>query len=219
MNIPRGKLLALVAIFAAVGIVTATGAFTTVSAERTAEIGVSGDSGALLGLDAQHDIASNDGGTLSISMADVNLEAVTTYATVFTVSNNGENEVAVNVTNFDYQDSDPSNQLETNGHEEAVDFVVSAADLAGDEPGSPIGTISGTGAVYSINETPIELGAGDSVTVGMYIDTTGISSLDDTGGDSSDLVDVIDISANSETVDNNDNSNDGNLEVESSSQS
>ncbi|ERG92237.1 MAG: hypothetical protein J07HQW1_02272 [Haloquadratum walsbyi J07HQW1] len=46
--IPKGKLLALLLAFTAVGGLAATGAFTTVQADRTADVTAAGDSNALL---------------------------------------------------------------------------------------------------------------------------------------------------------------------------
>lgn len=113
---PKGKLLALLAIFAAIGLVTATGAFTTVSAERTVNVNVAGDSAALLQIEAnatspngayaatngnqfQIDLSSNNadfGGAFTGS--GVNDEALTRIDHVFNVTNQGTQAVEVTVT-------------------------------------------------------------------------------------------------------------------------
>lgn len=69
MALPKDELLLLVAVFAAIGLVTATGAFTTVTADRTATVTVAGDAGALLGL-APYDGPNGDGSDDTNSITD-----------------------------------------------------------------------------------------------------------------------------------------------------
>ncbi len=107
---PKGKLFALLAIFAAIGIVTATGAFTTVTAERTTNVTVAGDSSALLALapaDSPNGnaYAQENNGQLELSLngdfsgtvdgSGVNLNARTTVDTVFNITNQGSQDVGV----------------------------------------------------------------------------------------------------------------------------
>ena len=109
---PKGKLLALLAIFAAIGLVTATGAFTTVSAARTVSVNVAGDSGALLQLTGNTtagngDYVTTDGnGALTIDLTASNLpngaqgvnpNAKTTFDSMFDVTNQGTQNVTVNI--------------------------------------------------------------------------------------------------------------------------
>jgi hypothetical protein len=98
---PKGKLLALVVMFAAVGLITATGAFTTVEAERTATVDVAGDSNALLELEEGPQAPSGvvaDGQELSIDLTSGNLgasglnqNANTTFDGLINVTNQGTN--------------------------------------------------------------------------------------------------------------------------------
>ena len=98
--IPNGKLLALVLAFAAVGGLVATGAFTSVEAERTADVEVGGDSGALLGLDpinsssfVQNGDTSTDTFEIDLGNDQLNTNATTDAGPVVNVTNNGENTV------------------------------------------------------------------------------------------------------------------------------
>lgn len=106
---PKGKLFALFAVFTAIGLVTATGAFTTVQAERTATLATADDADALLGLapNASHPngaYAASDGGELTIDVSDqgngfdgqgVNENAITELDHVFDITNQGTQEVRV----------------------------------------------------------------------------------------------------------------------------
>jgi hypothetical protein len=107
---PKGKLLALVAMFAAVGLITATGAFTTVEAERTATVDVTGDSSALLGISEPSDIdegsVSQPNGVAEIDLtsfssaegaAGLNPDANTTLTPLVNVTNQGSNTVYVDI--------------------------------------------------------------------------------------------------------------------------
>jgi len=107
------KLLAALVALLAIGGVAATGAFTTVSAERTATVGVAGDSAALLG------VSSADNGPFGAAVsegtnsgvAEINLDsnafgnaqglnpqANTSLSPLVNVTNNGEEDVGVTIT-------------------------------------------------------------------------------------------------------------------------
>ncbi len=95
---PRGKLFALLAIFAAIGLVTASGAFTSVQAERTMSVAVVGDASADLQLtDAGNGYVTNTGGEISIDFSNVNLRADTDFGAVLNITNNGPNDVNVQI--------------------------------------------------------------------------------------------------------------------------
>jgi hypothetical protein len=95
---PKGKLFALVAVFAAIGLVTATGAFTSVQAQRTADVNVAGDANALLQLTPASPHASIGGnGQLSIAVDNLNNDARTDLGPVFNITNNGDDEVTVQI--------------------------------------------------------------------------------------------------------------------------
>ena len=103
--IPKGKLLALLMVFTAVGGLAATGAFTTVEAERTADVNVEGDAGALLAIQPTNtteetEFLTEDDTTdsefqINLEEAQLNTNATTTQEDFFNITNNGENTVAV----------------------------------------------------------------------------------------------------------------------------
>lgn len=161
----NGKLFALVAVFAALGVAAGTGAFTTVSAERTASVGVSGDASAALGLDVgDADYASLNNGELEITFDNVNTNAATTVESLFTITNNGDSAVTVNL------DKSPSAGPDNNA--DAVDFGVDGDVLA--DGTSPVADYVGIadGTQVSIVSGSIRIGSGDQITVGMYLDTS-----------------------------------------------
>jgi hypothetical protein len=96
--------------FAAVGLITATGAFTTVEADRTAEVDVAGDSNALLGIEsaeANEEIVDDSGDQVEISLDNSNTQAaagqginangVTDFGSVLNLTNNGEDTIDVKI--------------------------------------------------------------------------------------------------------------------------
>ena len=72
-----------------------TGAFTSVEAERSFDISTAGDSEAYLRLQpvATNQYVDTNGGTLSVTLDDVNQNAVTTFEDLFQVSNYGTQPV------------------------------------------------------------------------------------------------------------------------------
>lgn len=97
---PKGKLFVLLAVAVAIGLVTATGAFTTVTAQRTATVDVAGDDAALLGLapansDNGNEYANTNAGQLKVTLEDLNLNAETTIEEVVNVTNRGSQPVGV----------------------------------------------------------------------------------------------------------------------------
>ena len=174
----KGKLFGLLAVFAAVGLVTASGAFTTVSAERTATVNVAGDESALLALEPTD--GPNGGGTgddgyariqngeLEINLAGyntsasgVNPNATTDVDSVFRITNQGTQEVNVTISD------------------------------SGDNPGA-VTFYNGTEAALpgGIESNGVILAPGESVVVSIEVDTNtaGVSANDN-------LVDGITITA------------------------
>lgn len=118
MSFPKGKLMVLLAVFAAIGIITATGAFTTVTADRSATVNVAGDASALVQLTPYDgpngynggSAGSSDGyadiqdGTLVIDLGGysagtpegqgLNIDARTSYDNVFNITNNADSDVS-----------------------------------------------------------------------------------------------------------------------------
>jgi hypothetical protein len=104
--IPKGKLLALLMAFSAVGGLAATGAFTTVEAERTADVSVDGDANALLGItpnqEGTNDFVQQTGtqdSELQIDLSGgdaqaLNTDAATNEEDIITITNNGDDTVS-----------------------------------------------------------------------------------------------------------------------------
>ena len=156
----KGKLFGLLAVFAAIGLVTASGAFTTVSAERTASVNVAGDANALLALEPVdtpngNEYAGTSNDQLEIELATENAEgvnpnAVTEIDSVFRITNQGSQEVNVSIS--DSSSSDNS---------DAVTFHNGSTNL--ESGGKDIGT-------------------GESIIVSIRVDTTetdGTSLIDE----------------------------------------
>lgn len=178
---PKGKLFALLAIFAAIGLVTATGAFTTVSAARTAEVNVAGDGAALLKIGPVSGSANSDttpasggnpyfqvsNGEATIDLSNVNLNAQTSLVDVFLIENQGTQTVTV------WIETDG-----TDGNTGAIAFGVDPATL----DGTPTGTIvvgngyAGANPVRIDGADPSQVGVsldpGESIVVGLFIDTS-----------------------------------------------
>jgi len=170
----KGKLLALFAVFAAIGLVTATGAFTTVSAERTAEVGVAGDDSALLALEpatsgqnaqgtpvaGNNPYVETNNGQLQLNLEEVNLDATTSVESVFTITNQGTQAATVSIGASGANDG-------------AIDFAVMSSELQ-DTNGNQVSdddTFTSENEV-SLSSNSVELDPGESVTVGIYIDTS-----------------------------------------------
>jgi hypothetical protein len=170
--IPKGKLLALLLAFTAVGGLAATGAFTTVEAERTADVSVDGDANALLGI-TPNDQANNDfvnqGGTgdseLQIDLTgqngnngNLNTDAATNEENIITITNNGQNTVSFFIaTEGGLQDGSvgaDGNNEGTAGYNDIsdnvnVEFYVDDGNVVGTSDGS---TSPGDGEVV-VNST------------------------------------------------------------------
>lgn len=177
---PKGKLFVLFAIFAALGLVTATGAFTTVSAQRTATVNVADDASALLALTAAPTTDPADGsfwspngeyasqnadGELEIDFdtgagaTGINLDALTTIEGVFLITNQGTQSVDV------WVEQDTTN--------------VADADITFYNHDNGAGTADTTslegGATKPTNA--VTLGTGESVVVSIELDSRDTSSL------------------------------------------
>lgn len=91
---PKEKLVALLAIMVAIGLITATGAFASVTAERTVNISTVGDGSAQLQLtSANPNLASITNDQLVISISTINLEAKSDLGVVFNITNNGNDNL------------------------------------------------------------------------------------------------------------------------------
>jgi len=128
---PKGKLFALLAIFAAIGLVTATGAFTSVSAQRTVSVDIAGDSAALVGIQSTSQYAYENNGQFLIDFSGnnpnfpggaegVNPNATTRVDYLFNVTNNGDTTIDIDfIENSQYislyNSSTPSNGANVTG--------------------------------------------------------------------------------------------------------
>ncbi len=147
------KILPLFGIFAAALLLMSSGAFTSVTADRTATINVVGDSSALLGLEAgSSSLVRMVDGQLTIDFANVaatgvNTNAVTVVENAFTVTNNGSQTVTVTLT-------------KTGANAAAISF----GDI---EKG--ITLASGASARVSFTVTTTGLSSGDTVLTAIQI--------------------------------------------------
>ena len=127
-----------------------TGAFSTVEADRSAEVDIQGDADAYLGLDAiAEPYATFEDGVLVLDFgaetendgSGINDLAVTTFTEVFSIENQGTEDVGLWI------------------HDADVGVNVSIEDQAGD---SIVG-----------DSNSVSLEPGDSVTLDVEFDTTG----------------------------------------------
>lgn len=193
----KGKLLGLLVLFAVIGLVTATGAFSTVQAERSATVGVAGDEAALVAVEpfdgpngnggasnaASDGYARIEDGTLQLNLGGyddgvprglgVNKDATTDIPNVFVVTNQGARPVAVSVTDTD-----------DDGADTAVTFY-----------NPSYATRANGGLETDEGGSAVALGPGESIVVSVYVDTTSADPSDGT------LVEGITISADANTID------------------
>jgi P pilus assembly chaperone PapD len=100
--------MALLAVLPAIGLLTATGAFGAVQAERTLTVNVAGDAAALLQIQSLDDeyASANADGVLQIDFSssglsnaeEVNPNASTVVPRLFNVTNQGTNSISLNYT-------------------------------------------------------------------------------------------------------------------------
>ena len=196
----KGKLIALAAIVAALGVVVGTGAFTTVAADRTAEVDVAGDDSALVGLNGLDEITNNDDGDFTLDLegegsGGLNDEGVTDFGSVLEIANNGQEEVTVYI-DLATQDVNPSSvhfyvedgELSGTPGVASLDSVAASVQNSANDPLSDRSMFD-AGNRYSItydSETTnvetlgVTLGAGDAVNVGLLIDLIEQDLGDDT---------------------------------------
>ncbi|MXR40973.1 hypothetical protein GRX01_06410 [Halobaculum sp. WSA2] len=140
---PKGKLFALLAVFAAIGLVTASGAFTTVQADRTATVTVNGDNNALISISTPADApagvnVSNTGGEAVINLGNastgLNSNATTILSPVANITNNGNEDVTVTVS---------------------------------------VSSSNGLNSASAVNASSTDLGPGDTTQFGLELDVPG----------------------------------------------
>lgn len=96
----RNTIIGLGALVGGTGAMAASGAFSTVEADRTVDMQTTGDSTALLALTAAGTGAAVDegGSTITLTRTDLNENALTVFDPAFNVANNGNNDIGFYVT-------------------------------------------------------------------------------------------------------------------------
>jgi hypothetical protein len=150
----RNALIGLGSLVAGSGALVGTGAFSQVTADRTASAQVVADnSGALLGFAVENsNIAQISGDTLEITANSLNQDAETVFEEVFTVTNNGEDGVGLRIRAFDSSDTELTSAI-------TFDSAANSQDLTAYP--------TATGDDHNLDPTS------GSVTVGITFDTTG----------------------------------------------
>ena len=182
--IPKGKLLALLLVFTAVGGVAATGAFTTVQAERTADVTATGDGDALLQITAAPNTefaANSTDAETSITANDVNLDAETLDDDVLRITNNGNDPVTIDIQVQSGSSADVAFYVQED--EVSVPGGNSATTLTDDFNDVPSSS-AGDRYVIDSQSDGVTIGTGDQVSVGLFL------SVDDAASNSADLFDT-----------------------------
>lgn len=180
----RSVLIGLGSLVAGGGALLGTGAFTTVTAERTVNVETAGDASAFLGLaPADRDgngnneyVADPGDGTLEITLVNnddtpgnatgLNQNAITVFRNLVTVTNNGTQNV--NTLNLRFIPGD-GNDLSQSDLDNVFEFTVSPSGSGNNGDQS---TISNGGDVISDSfyDDNSPLGPGESINFGLSID-------------------------------------------------
>lgn len=159
----RNTLIGLGALVGGAGVFAATGAFTTVEAQRTVDIETAGDAGGLLGLEPgpEASVVSVDGADTIIEFdfeagegGQLNLRARTGFDLELRVANNSDNTI-----HFDIHPDDDSKSLI--GGVQSNDTVLTFEVNDSDEETIDDPTIDSSG---------VHLGSGDSIDFDIEID-------------------------------------------------
>lgn len=151
------RLAAVLVLMAALLLVTGTGAFESVSADRTAAIDVVGDDSALLqltpysGPDGNGDIADIENGQLQIG--NLNVQSSTSFAKVFEITNQGTQTVAVWI-------------VDEGDHTDAVTFY-------NPDFGGAASTENGVASIEG-QANAVDLDVGETLIVSLQVDTEGL---------------------------------------------
>ncbi len=188
---PNGKLLALVLAFAAVGGLVATGAFTSVEADRTAGVQVDGDANALLSLEptnntvgenATNNFVTSDTGSsqLAIDLSNdaLNANATTDAGAIINVTNSGDETASLSVV-----PQEVSNNVEVEFYAADVTGAggTSLASVMNNQGVSDLtsSSILGNEEVITDSENnEITINPGETVRVGMVVQIGDISISD-----------------------------------------
>lgn len=187
----RNVLIGLGAIAVGGGAAVSTGAFSSVEADRTVSVTTAGDASALLGLSTLNtSIANINQGTISLDFGSIggstgiNYNAVTEWIDVFRITNNGEDDVTVHLTQGP---SAPAALLiETGDGVFFYDSDGSASESAGDPvfefylraTGTDSVPTRGNADAFAGSGNAVSLSVGASKDVQVRFDTTGVTSAD-----------------------------------------
>lgn len=207
--------------------VIATGAFTALTIERTANVAVAGDASATIALHPYDGPNGDPGGgeptyarigpdgQLELNTAGdfdgtwgkgVNLNANTDIENVFTITNEGSREVAVRLQPHDDLESGENGE-DANGEADAVLFYHTRDDGLSGTPETPLEEVRPRGSTYryeddeySFTAEEVELDPGERITVSLRIDTSAASVAAD-GNVGDDLVDSLVVVADTSITD------------------
>lgn len=185
----RNVLIGLGSVIAGGGALLGTGAFTTVTAERTVSVETAGDADALLQITANEDygedvgeyVSTTDDGTIQLTFDKVNRNAVTRFDELLQVGNQGTQEIDLYVHNGDgASEEDP---IYGNGYGSSGPMDVLAGDNYASE-NNPTPNDSNSDSIVGGNEnqiprgSPLSLAPGDTALLTIIIDTrsTGTQS-------------------------------------------
>jgi hypothetical protein len=183
----RNTSIVVVLVFASVTILVGTGAFQSVTADRSANVEVAGDSNALLrltsysGPNGNGQYADITGGTLEIT--DLNIDASTDIARVFNITNQGTQSVAVWITDRDTEDADIVSGVDENNTASITFYNPSYGGTGATE--------NGVNSVES-QENAVVLDTGDTLVVSIMVSTEDVAS------EEIDLLDSIVINADTD---------------------
>lgn len=137
----RNVLVGLGTIVAGGGGALATGAFSSVEADRDITVSTTGDNGAYLGLSVDNsNIASGaDTGQLTLTIDALNENALTRFDGVFTVTNNGNDGVGIKIEELDSSGSVISNNAITWESNTSTQDLESYPTVNGDDHNLQIG--------------------------------------------------------------------------------
>ena len=185
---PKGKLFALFAVFAAIGLVTASGAFTTVTAERTAEVNAAGDANALLGIQPSDtpngEVYADNGSSGDAPEGEVEISLNGDFGDNTDVGSGVNNDATteinrvINITHQGGQDEEIYVQIERSGTNSGI---VSFYE----------GTTDDTN-ITSGSDNAMDLNPGESAFVSIKVNTSETSV-----GESEEIIDDITIVAES----------------------
>ena len=192
----RNAVLGLTGVAAGGGAIVGTGAFTSVDAARSVTVTTAGDADAALRMEPLStpngdEYAEINDGTLEITVPEVNLTAVTHIDDVFGVTNNGTQPVVVCLeeqggetaavdlgARLDQGFSDGSNAVTSvgGGEQPSSDGIADTGIVDLSYPGSPASRYNSIGILLAV---------GQSLEVGVYIDTSDANLNDEVGESSS----------------------------------